>query len=887
MSKLPKTYDPDKVEEKWYNYWEENGYFEATFKQDKDSFSVVMPPPNITGQLHLGHALDNTLQDILTRWKRMQGLNTLWLPGTDHASIATEKKVVDKMRASGVKKEEISRDDFLEKAWEWKDEYGNRITKQLRKMGSSCDWSRERFTMDEGCSRAVREVFVELYERDLIYQGDYIVNWCPDCHTTLSDIEVEHEDHGGKIYHLKYPLKDSDKYIVVATTRPETMLGDTAVAVHPGDDRYKDLVGKKIVLPLMDREIPVIADEFVDKEFGTGMVKVTPAHDPNDFDMGRRHDLDVIKVIDEDANMTKITGKYAGMDRYQCREAVIEDLKAKGLFEKIEEHEHAVGQCYRCDTVIEPLVSKQWFVRMKPLAEPAIETVKDGRVNFVPERFSKVYLNWMENIRDWCISRQLWWGHRIPVWYCQDCGEVIVSTEDNVDSCTNCNSDNVKQEEDVLDTWFSSGLWPFSTLGWPVATEELQYYYPTDVLVTGRDIIFFWVARMIFMSLEFMEEAPFEDVYIHGLIRDAQGRKMSKSLGNGIDPIEVIEEYGADALRFTLITGNTPGNDMRFREERLEASRNFANKIWNASRFIMMNIEDLDYEAIEPDQLNYTMADKWIISRLNKVTSSIESALNKYNFGEVGKLLYDFIWSEFCDWYIELIKPRLYQDKDLKAKKTAQYVGTTILEKILKLLHPVMPFITEEIWQQLPGGKTDTIMTASWPAVSEESMDDDIENKMNLIMDIIRAIRNIRNEMKVNPGKRIKVILNLEAENTVLNQKEILEEGKAYIKDLARVEDLNIEVGTEDKPDKASTAIVSGIEVILPLEGMVDIDKEIERLKKELEDVKFEIKRAEGKLANEGFVNKAPEHLVEAEKDKLKEYKAKKEKLNKTLNELQ
>jgi len=880
MIKLPKTYDPASTEEKWYQYWEENGFFEAGFDPDKKSFSIVMPPPNITGQLHLGHALDNTLQDILTRWKRMMGYNTLWLPGTDHASIATEVKVVEKMREEGLEKDDLGREGFLEKAWEWKKEYGGRITKQLRKLGSSCDWSRERFTMDEGCSRAVREVFVELYNRGLIYQGDYIVNWCPDCHTTLSDIEVEYEDHASKLYHLRYPFKDREGYIVVATTRPETMLGDTAIAVNPDDERYRELVGGSVILPLMNREIPVIADEYVDREFGTGMVKVTPAHDPNDFEMGLRHNLKIIKVIDEDARMTAATGKYAGLDRYQCREAVINDLKEAGLLEKVEDYDHSVGQCYRCDTIIEPLVSKQWFVKMKPLAEPAIKAVKEGDTRFVPERFSKVYLNWMENIRDWCISRQLWWGHRIPVWYCKDCGEIIVSKEEKVQSCSACSSKNLVQDEDVLDTWFSSGLWPFSTMGWPVETKELEYYYPTDVLVTGRDIIFFWVARMIFMALEFMEGVPFKDVYIHGLIRDAQGRKMSKSLGNGVDPLEVIEEYGADALRFTLITGNTPGNDMRFREERLEASRNFANKIWNASRFILMNTEGLDFNKIDPDELDYTLADRWIISRLNRVTRDIEKAFSKYNFGEASKVLYDFIWSEFCDWYIELIKPRLYQDEDPIARKTAQYVGIITLERILRLLHPVMPFITEEIWQQLPG-TGQSIMVAEWPTVTPQEIDGEVEKKMGLIMEIIKAIRNIRNEMKVNPGKRIKAILNIQPD-----QEAILEEGYDYIKDLARLKELNLVSGLTEKPEKSSTAIVGGVEVILPLEGMVDLDKEIERLEKELEEVIYEIERASGKLANEGFVSKAPQHLVEREQEKLKEFQEKKAKLEQRLTEL-
>ncbi len=879
MSELDKTYDPDQVEEKWYERWEENGYFKPEVDENKKSYSIMMPPPNITGQLHLGHALDNTLQDIYTRYKRMQGFDTLWLPGTDHASIATEVKVVDKLRSEGKEKDDIGREGFLEEAWEWKDEYGTRITNQLRNMGSSCDWSRERFTMDAGCNRAVKEVFVDLYEKGLIYQGDYIVNWCPDCHTTLSNVEVEHEEKEGKIYHLKYPFKDKEGHITVATTRPETMLGDTAIAVNPDDERYQDLIGEIVILPLMNREIPIIEDEYVDSEFGTGMVKVTPAHDPNDFEIGQRHDLELIKVIDEDATMTEEAGEYAGLERYDCRQKVIEDLDEAGLLVKIEEHEHSVGQCYRCDTVIEPMVSKQWFVKMEPLAEPAIKAVKDGDIRFIPERFSKVYLNWMENIEDWCISRQLWWGHRIPVWYCEDCGEVIVDKE-TPSSCSACGSENLKQDEDVLDTWFSSALWPFSTLGWPEETKDLKHFYPTDMLVTGRDIIFFWVARMIFMGLEFMDEIPFSDVYIHGLIRDAQGRKMSKSLGNGIDPLEVIDKFGADALRFTLITGNTPGNDMRFREERLEASRNFANKIWNASRFILMNIEDLEWDEIDEDELEYTLADKWMISRFNKVTEKIEDALAKYSFGLVSETLYDFIWSEFCDWYIELIKPRLYQDEDLTAKRTAQYVGTTILEGILRLLHPVMPFITEEIWQKLPAGKGESIMLAEWPEVEQEKIDEDIEEEMGLIMEVITSIRNIRNEMKVNPGKDIEAIL------VSNNNSDILRNGKDYIKDLANVGDLTIEKEISKKPEKSSTSIVSGVEVILPLAGMVDIDKEIERLKKDLKEIESEIKRAEGKLNTDGFVNKAPEKIVEKERNKLEEYKNKKEKLTERLKEL-
>ncbi len=872
MENLPKNYDPNKVEDKWYDYWMENGLFEAEVDRSKEPFSIVMPPPNITGQLHMGHALDNTLQDILTRWKRMKSFASLWLPGTDHASIATEVKVVDKLRKEGIDKDELGREGFLDKAWEWKDEYGNRITNQLKKMGSSCDWSRERFTMDEGCSEAVKEVFIQLYEKGLIYQGDYIVNWCPSCHTTLSDVEVEHEEHEGKLYYIKYPIKDSDEFITVATTRPETMLGDTAIAVNPSDERYKDLVGETVILPLMEREIPVIADPFVDSGFGTGMVKVTPAHDPNDFDMGERNDLEVVKVIDEDANMTEVTGKYAGMDRYECREEVIKDLKEQDLLVKIDEHEHSVGQCYRCDTVIEPLVSKQWFVKMEPLAEPAIAAVKEGDIKFIPERFSKVYLNWMENIKDWCISRQLWWGHRIPVWYCQDCGEVIVRREEPKE-CPNCSSSNLKQDEDVLDTWFSSALWPFSTMGWPEETEDLDFFYPTDVLVTGRDIIFFWVARMIFMGLEFMDEVPFDDVYVHGLIRDAQGRKMSKSLGNGIDPIEVIEEYGADALRFTLITGNTPGNDMRFREERLEASRNFANKIWNASRFILMNLEDFDYSSIKEEDLKLNLADKWMLSRTNEVTQKIDDAMERYSFGEMSKSLYDFIWNEYCDWYIEILKERLYQDKDLQAKKTAQYMGLKILGNILKMLHPVMPMITEEIWQKLPISDK-SIMVTSWPSYSESEIDKTAEEKMDLIMSVIKSVRNIRNEMKVDPGRKIEAILLAGS-----SKEAILQEGESYLKNLANIEDLTITESLEERPQPASTAIVEGVEVILPLEGMVDIEKELDRLQKELQDVEYEIERAKGKLNNEGFVNNAPDELVEGEREKVKEYQEKKDKL--------
>ncbi|MGM0369333.1 MAG: valine--tRNA ligase [Bacillota bacterium] len=878
---LSTTYDPDQVEGKWYDYWEEQDYFHPEVDEDKESFTIMMPPPNVTGQLHIGHALTMTFQDILTRWKRMQGYQALWLPGTDHASIATEVKVVDKMREEeGLEKEDVGREGFLDRAWDWKEESGNVITNQLRKLGVSCDWERESFTMDQDLNQAVREAFVQLYDKDLIYQGDYIINWCPDCKTTLSDIEVEHEDKDGKLYHIRYNFKDKDDYIVVATTRPETMLGDTAIAVSPDDERYQDLIGEQVIVPVVNREIDIIADEYVDSEFGTGMVKVTPAHDPNDFEMGERNDLEVIKVINDDAHMTPQAGKYEAMDRYDCRNQLVDDLKSAGLIEKIEDHEHSVGQCYRCDTVVEPLVSKQWFVAMDDLAEPAIEAVKGDDINFIPDRFDKVYFNWMENIRDWCISRQLWWGHQIPVWYCQDCGEVIVQTEDATE-CPACGSSNLEQDQDVLDTWFSSGLWPFSTLGWPEESDELDFFYPTDVLVTGRDIIFFWVARMIFMGLEFTDEDPFEDIYIHGLVRDSQGRKMSKSLGNGVDPIEVIDQFGADTLRFTLITGNTPGNDIRYREERVEASRNFANKLWNASRFVLMNLEDFDLDEIDFGSLKYTLADQWMLSRLNKKIKEITDLLDDYQFGQVSQELYDFVWNEFCDWYIELIKPRLYQDEDKAAQQTAQYVVWYNLNSILKLLHPVMPFITEEIWDHLPGVE-ESLMVAQWPEPDSISINEPAEEKMELVMDIIGSIRNIRNEMKVNPGKEITAILT----SDVAEKLEILEEGADYIANLANVDELKIAEEIANEPDKASTAITSEVKVILPLADLVDIDKEISRLEDEIEEMKSEIERAKGKLANEGFVNNAPDHLVDEEREKKEEYTKKKEQLEEKLAEL-
>ncbi len=878
---LATKYDPDKVEDKWYQYWKDNDFFAAEVNEDKEPFTIMMPPPNVTGQLHIGHALTMTFQDILTRWKRMQGYEALWLPGTDHASIATEVKVVDKMREEeGLDKDDISREQFLDRAWDWTEEYGNTITNQLEKMGVSCDWSKERFTMDEGCNEAVKESFVQLYEKELIYRDDYIINWCPDCETTLSDIEVEHEDTAGKMYHIRYNYKEQDDYIIVATTRPETMLGDTAIAVDPDDERYQDLIGQKVILPIVNREIEIVADEYVDSEFGTGMVKVTPAHDPNDFEIGQRNDLEVIKVINDQAKMTKEAGRYEGMDRYECRRQLVDDLKSAGLLEKIEEHQHSVGQCYRCDTVVEPLVSKQWFVAMEELAKAAIEAVKNDEINFVPERFDKVYFNWMENIRDWCISRQLWWGHRIPVWYCQECKEVIVDRQEP-DICPSCSSTRFKQDEDVLDTWFSSGLWPFSTLGWPEKTEELDYFYPTDILVTGRDIIFFWVARMIFMGLDLKDEIPFSDIYIHGLVRDAQGRKMSKSLGNGVDPLEVIDEVGADTLRFTLITGNTPGNDIRYRPEKVEASRNFNNKLWNASRFVMMNLEDFDLAEIDYSQLEYTLADQWILSRLQNIIKKVTSLLEDYQFGQVSQELYDFVWREFCDWYIELIKPRLYQKEDESAYQTAQYVSWMVLDNILRLLHPISPFITEEIWNHL-AAKEDSIMVADWPRPDQLMLNDRAERKMEIVMSVITSIRNIRNEMKVNPGREITAILTSDDAKRI----EILKEAKGYISDLATIADLEITKELANRPDKASTAINEKIEIILPLEGLIDLDKEINRLEKDIEEVKYEIERAKGKLNNEGFVNNAPDHLVKEEEEKKQEYQEKLAGLKERLKEL-
>lgn len=877
-SSIPRVYDPDKVEKKWYKLWKENNYFAPVSDHARQPFSIVMPPPNVTGSLHLGHALDNTLQDILTRWRRMQGYNTLWLPGTDHAGIATQARVEESLAQEGLSKNDLGREKFIERVWEWKKLYGGRITEQLSLMGSSCDWSRERFTMDEGCSRAVREAFVNMYDQGLIYKGDYIINWCPRCNTAISDIEVEHQDSDGHLWHIKYPVKDSQEFLVVATTRPETMLGDTGVAVHPADDRYRDLIGREVVLPLVNRVIPVFADEYVDCDFGTGAVKVTPAHDINDFEMGARHGLAIVRVINNQGIMNDNAGKYEGLDRYECRRQVISDLAAQGFLLQTEDHRHAVGHCQRCDTVIEPLISEQWFVKMKPLAEPAIRKVMEGEIKFVPDRFTKIYINWMDGIRDWCISRQLWWGHRIPVWYCEDCSEVICSKTDPA-QCPACGSGQLRQDEDVLDTWFSSALWPFSTLGWPESTDDLEYFYPTSVLVTGRDIIFFWVARMIFSGLEHTGKVPFHEVNIHGLILDGQGRKMSKSLDNGIDPIEVIDKYGADTLRFSLITGVTPGNDIRFYWDKVENTRNFANKIWNASRFVMMNMDG--YEAIAISDGELTLADRWIIASLNEKIEMVTRLMEKYDLGEAGKNLYELIWDDFCDWYIELAKPRLFAPEGSREKLVIQNLLNIILSKILKLLHPFMPFITEEIYQNLPG-HGETIMLERWPEPVKLEKADEAILDMQSIMSIIRAIRNIRAEFNINPGQAIKVqLLVREA-----RQLSMLVDNLSYIREMANVSEIT--AGQElARVPQAVSSITAAAEIYVPLEGIIDVDKELVRLNKELQSTLKDIEKSDAKLNNEQFLSRAPQEVISKEKAKVEEGNIKKEGIIKRLQILQ
>ncbi|SHF13680.1 valine--tRNA ligase [Caloramator proteoclasticus] len=876
---IAKNYDPKEFEERLYNEWLEKGYFTPQVDKTKKPFTIVMPPPNITGQLHMGHALDNTLQDALIRWKRMQGYETLWLPGEDHASIATEVKVEAELAKKGINKKEIGREEFLKHVWDWTHTYRERIKKQLQKMGASCDWTRERFTMDEGLNKAVREVFVRLYNKGLIYRGNRIINWCPRCMTALSDAEIEYQEKQGNLWHIKYPVKDSDEYIVIATTRPETMLGDVAVAVNPNDERYKHLIGKTLILPLVNREIPIIADEYVEMEFGTGAVKITPAHDPNDFEVGQRHNLEQIVVMNDNGTMNELAGKYAGLDRYDARKQIVNDLQELGLLVKIEEHNHNVGAHDRCGTTVEPLLSKQWFVKMKPLAEPAIEAVKNGEVEFVPERFAKVYFNWMENIQDWCISRQLWWGHRIPVWYCQDCGEVIVSS-DEPDVCQKCGSSNLKQDEDVLDTWFSSALWPFSTLGWPDKTEDLEYFFPTDVLVTGYDIIFFWVARMIFSAINEMGSVPFKHVLVHGIVRDSQGRKMSKSLGNGIDPLEIIDKYGADALRFTLVTGNSPGNDMRFYMERVEASRNFANKIWNASRFMLMNYDEelVNRYKSEANDIRNT-ADRWILSRINEVAKEVTDNLNKFELGIAAQKIYDFIWSELCDWYIELVKPRLYGD-DEKSKAAAQITLIEVLKDSLKLLHPFMPFITEEIYKHITD-ETPSITIAKWPEFREDRNYQEDMKSMEYVIDAIRAIRNIRAEMNVPNSRRAKIMIIPSNEAA----KKAFEDGAVYFEKLAFASEV-VFIGENEIPKDAVSQVTEGAQIYMPLEDLIDKQKEIERLTKEKEKLEKEVERAEGKLNNPNFVAKAPQKLVDEEKEKLAKYKEMLEKVIERLNAL-
>ena len=865
---IPKVYDPKTFEKKWYAYWEKNRLFHAEVEPQKIPYSIVIPPPNVTGQLHMGHAMDNTLQDILIRWRRMQGYNTLWMPGCDHAGIATQAKVEEALREEGLTRYDLGREKFLERVWAWKEKFGNRIMSQLRSLGSSCDWERERFTMDEGCSRAVREVFVSLYEEGLVYQGTRITNWCPRCHTALSDIEVEYETEVGHLWHLRYRFADSDDYVEIATTRPETMFGDTGVAVHPEDVRYREMVGRTLILPIANRQIPLFADEYVDPTFGTGAVKVTPAHDPNDFDMGKRHGLEQIKVIENDGTMGEGAGRYAGMDRYACRKALVKELAALGVLVETEEHEHAVGHCSRCHTTVEPLVSKQWFVKMASLAKPAIEVVREGRIRFVPERFTKIYENWLENIRDWCISRQLWWGHRIPAWYCDDCGKVSVSRTD-LTACPACGSSHLHQDEDVLDTWFSSALWPFETMGWPEKTPELQQFYPTRTLVTGYDIIFFWVARMVMMGLKFGGDIPFHHVFIHGLVRDSQGRKMSKSLGNGIDPVEVIDKYGADTLRFMLVTGNTPGNDMRFYWARVEAARNFANKLWNASRFMLMNLQGFDRSFV-PKAEDYTLADRWILSRYARTSAVVTENLEKFELGEAARAIYEFIWGEFCDWYIELVKPRLYAEEG-DSRRTAQYVLGYVLERTLRLLHPFMPFITEEIWQHIPHeGKS--IMTAPWPTGEETWLDKENEASMEAIMEVIKAIRNMRAEVNAAPGKKSEAILHF----SDAAQQAVFTANDGYLHALAEADPVTILSLTAERPENAMTAAAGGVEIYLPLKGLIDMEKETARLSKELDGLTKEIARTEGKLANEKFVTKAPVAVVAKEREKLQDYEEKK-----------
>jgi valyl-tRNA synthetase len=881
---LSKTYDPKQFEKRLYEQWEKSGAFQGKRDKSKIPFTIVMPPPNITGQLHMGHALDHTLQDVLIRWKRKQGFDPLWLPGSDHASIATEVKVADKIRTEeGKTKEELGREEFLKRAWEWKKTYGGKITEQCRKLGDSCDWSRERFTMDEGCNRAVVEFFVRLYEKNLIYKGNRIINWCPSCGTSLSDAEVEHDDKNSKYYYVRYPGEDGSDGIVVATSRPETMFGDVAIAVNPEDPRYKDMIGKKVVLPLVGKVIPVLADPYPDPEKGTGAVKITPAHDPNDFEVGLRHNLPQPSCINEDATMNELAGKYAGMDRYECRKAWIADLEAAGYLVKVEDMVIPVGECYRCKDVVEPMLSEQWFVRMEALAKPAIEAAKSGALTHVPERFEKIYLHWLEEIKDWCISRQLWWGHRIPAYYCDDCGEIMVLRE-APETCSKCGSGNIRQDEDVLDTWFSSALWPFSTMGWPEQTPDLEHYFPTDVLVTGYDIIFFWVVRMVFSSLEMTGEVPFHHVYVHGLVRDAEGRKMSKSLGNGVDPLEIIDQFGADALRFMLATGISPGSDIRFKMDRLESCRNFANKLWNASRFVIMNLQDRDgnflpmadaSEGIE--KLALKDEDKWILTRLNEAVAEVTSNMEKYELALAGQKVHEFIWNEYCDWYIELVKARLYGE-DEADKQVARFVLVKVLKDMLALLHPFMPFITEEIWGFLPGDGG-MLIVAPWPVYNEAAHFPAESRRMGLIMEIIRSIRNIRAEAEAAPSKKLRAVI-LSTGDAL----EAIKAGESYLKNLANLTEVRL---IEDKgqiPEEVMSAVVHGAEIFIPLDDLVDYKAEYQRLEKEKARLEAERARLSAKLENPGFIEKAPEAVVAAEREKFEKAGAMLEKIKERLS---
>ena len=871
---ISKTFNPNEEEPKLYKNWTEKGYFKPSEDRSKKRFSIVMPPPNITGQLHMGHALDNTLQDILTRYKRMAGYAALWLPGTDHASIATEARIVAEMRKEGIFKEDIGREKFLERAWAWKEQYGGRIVEQLKKMGSSCDWSRERFTMDEGCSDAVKEVFVKYYNQGLIYRGERIINWCPHCLTSISNAEVEYEEQPGHFWHIRYPFEDGSGYINLATTRPETLLGDTAVAVNPKDERYKDVIGKMLVLPLVGRKIPVVADDYVDIEFGTGAVKITPGHDPNDFEVGLRHNLEVITVLTEDAKITEDYPKYAGMDRYEAREAIVKDLEEGGFLIEIEDYTHNVGTCYRCGTTIEPRVSLQWFVKMETLAKPAIEAVRDGRTRFVPERFSKNYYNWMEDIRDWCISRQLWWGHRIPAFYCDDCGEIVVTKEASA-VCPKCGK-AMRQDPDTLDTWFSSALWPFSTMGWPSKTEDLARFYPTDTLVTGYDIITFWVSRMMVAGMAHMDQVPFKDVLIHGLVRDSQGRKMSKSLGNGIDPLEIIDTHGADALRFALVTGNAPGNDQRFQEDKIIMGRNLSNKIWNAMRFVIMNMPDeIDYTAVDPAK--YTLEDKWILTKLHNVVAEATTNIDNYDFGVALSKIVDFIWDNFCDWYIEICKSRLF-DENCPTALEARYLLNYVLGVSMQLLHPFMPFITEEVYSNLVlDGKSESIMISDWPDADKIPASPDEAEMMETLMDAIRGIRAVRKDMDVAPSRKAHIIVVTPSDKIA----SMFVNGEGFLARLASVSGLETRKDKEGIPSTAVAAMFKGGEIYLPLEDLLDISKELERLGKEKERLEGEIARVSGKLANESFVSRAPAAVVDQERAKLTKY----EEMHKSITE--